>query len=141
LTQRDSLRRRLARAYFLFQAAAVTAWWIVLATVPHTRPLFSIRGASFAAVSAFAAGDLVVIALGSALVASSRIHRRSVVFSLVVTGAVIYAALYTAAAALLRLTPVWGTVLMIPAAALTIVSASIISRDEPAESVSTSAST
>ena len=129
----------MARAYFLLQAAAVAGWWIIIAIVPQARTLFVIRDAPFAVIEAFAAGDLVMIALGSALVGIGRVRSASLAW--IIAGAVIYAALYTVTAAVLQIMPLWGMLLMVPAAVASVVSASLLSQHAHAEPLSTSART
>jgi hypothetical protein len=127
------VRRRLALGYFLVQALAVTAWWVLLAARPSARALFAVHGAPPAALGAFASGDLGLVALGSALVALLRGRRWGRELAWMVAGAMAYAAAYTATAALMRASGPLGAWLMLPAAAASIGAARILSgvtRDE-----------
>jgi hypothetical protein len=66
---------------------------------------------------AFAPGDLLMLGLGSALVASgSHPVRRRRAIAWLVTGATVYAALYTLTLALAGAAPPLGALLMCPAA-------------------------
>lgn len=128
--------RRLARAYFLVQAIAVTAWWLILAVNHNARALFITRDVPFHTLGAFVTGDLMIIALGSAIISFRGERWESSSLAWLVTGAVVYAALYTVTAAIAGLATIMGAILMVPAATASVVSSIAISRNE---SVSTSA--
>jgi hypothetical protein len=131
------VRRRLALGYFLVQALAVAAWWGLLTVWPRARPLFTLYGAPPAALAAFAPGDLGLVALGSALVALGRGRGRTGALAWVVAGAMAYAAAYAATAALTGASGPLGALLMLPAAAASLVSAGILTRTPRDESLPT----
>ena len=112
-----TLRSRLARSYFALQAAAVVAWWVALWVRPEWRAAFRPFSAPDAVLLSFAPGDLLMLGVGSALVAwpgHHQRHRRGL--ALVVTGATSYAALYTLSLALTGAATSLGALLMCPAA-------------------------
>lgn len=127
------LRHRLALAYFLVQALAVSTWWAILALRPDARASFALHGAPFAALGAFAPGDLGLVALGSLVVALRGGRGWSRDLAWLVAGAMTYAAAYTATAALARASGPFGALLMLPAEAASLGSAytlSVAARDE-----------
>jgi hypothetical protein len=121
------VRRRLALGYFVLQALAVAVWWALLAARPDTWALFAIHGAPAAALGAFAPGDLGLVALGSALAAlrGGRGWGRDLAW--VVAGAMTYAAAYTATTALTGASGALGALLMLPAAAASLLAARALS--------------
>ena len=119
----------LGRIWFATQAAGVVAWWLLLLITPDVRPLFSIREAPSIALGAFAAGDLLLIALGSALVSLASDRRWATPLAWMVAGAVAYGAMYCLSIAVAGSAPTLGAALMVPAAALSIAAALAISRD------------
>lgn len=129
------MRPRLAAIYFLAQAIGIAAWWALLAIAPAVRPLFALRNAPLAALGAFAPGDLVLIGVGSVVVAWQAYRGRGAALAWVVSGAMAYAAVYTLAAAVLRLAPALGAVLMVPAAGASLGAAAVLSRSTNAHDV------
>lgn len=109
---------RLARVYFGVQAAAVAAWWVVLAVRPAVRPLFRPAAAPDAMLLAFAPGDLLMLGLGSAAVALAAARPGPTVRAAawLVAGATVYGALYTITLAASGAAGVLGAVMMTPAA-------------------------
>jgi hypothetical protein len=129
-------RGQLASGYFLVQAIGVTGWWATLAVVPATRPHFALHDAPLAALGAFAPGDLAGIALGSLLIALYHDRGWARPLAWGVAGAMTYAAAYTLSAAILEVTPPWGSLVMVPAAAGSLIAAAERSRHAPADSIS-----
>lgn len=127
--------RTLALAYFAVQAIAVIAWWAMLLILPSTRDAFAIRGASFAALGAFAPGDLALIALGSAAVAVGRERAWTVNAAWLASGALIYATFYAVIAALTDVSPLLGAMLMLPAAVASVAGSAILTRDANADRI------
>jgi hypothetical protein len=113
----------LAAAYFWLQAAAVAAWWALLAVVPASRAPFLIRGAPAVALGAFAPADLVLVSLGSALVGWRRGRGWAGPLAWLVTGGMAYAALYTATTAVLGAADRIGAALMAPGAVASLAAA------------------
>jgi hypothetical protein len=58
-------RRRFAAGYLGLQAAAVVGWWAALALSPRVRDWFEMDPARPDVLTAFAAGDAVVLGAGS----------------------------------------------------------------------------
>ena len=103
----------MGRSYFALQALAVLGWWVALWLRPECRAAFRPFSASDAVLLSFAPGDLLMLGVGSALVAwpgHHQRHRRALAW--VVAGATIYAALYTLALALSGAAPPLGALLM-----------------------------
>ena len=123
------MKMPLGRIWFATQAVAVVAWWLLLLTRPALRPLFSIRDAPFVALGAFAPGDILLIALGSALVSLGKVRGWVVPLAWMVAGAVSYGAIYCVAVAAAGSAPALGAVLMVGAAVLGIAAAVDISRE------------
>lgn len=123
------MKMPLGRIWFAAQAVAVVAWWLLLLVRPGLRPLFSIRDAPFVALGAFAPGDILLIALGSALVSFGSRRSWVVPVAWMVAGAVSYGAIYCAAVAAVGRAPALGAVLMVGAAVLSIAAAVDISRE------------
>ena len=121
--------RHPGRIWFALQAAAVVGWWLLLLVRPALRPLFSIRAAPTVALGAFAPGDLLLIALGSALVSFGSNRSWVVPLAWMVAGAVSYGASYCVTVALVDSAVALGAILMIPAAVLSIAAALDISRE------------
>lgn len=115
---------RLARLYFLVQALAVIAWWLLLWVHPEVRPLFSIEGAPDVALVGFAPGDVSMLGGGSLAIAAAGRSRWAPVLAWIVAGATLYAALYTLAIAIAGASSWLGVALMTPAAVLSTLSAS-----------------
>jgi hypothetical protein len=111
-----TLRSRLARSYFALQAVAVLAWWIVLWLRPEWRAAFRPFSAPDAVLHSFAPGDLLMLGVGSALIASDHHRRHRRLLAWLVAGATVYAALYTLTLALAGAAPPLGALLMCPAA-------------------------
>jgi hypothetical protein len=111
-------RLAFARGYFALQALAVSGWWLALLLRPTWRAAFRPASAPDVVLFAFALADLLILGLGSALIALSGPYflrqRRGLAW--VVAGATVYGALYTLALALTRAAPPLGAVLMCPAA-------------------------
>ena len=59
----------MAVAYLTAQAAAVIAWWLALLVSPRVRGWFELDAGRRDVLSAFVVGDVVVLAVGSALAA------------------------------------------------------------------------
>lgn len=119
-----TLRTRFARVYFALQAVAVVGWWVALSLRPEWRATFRPYTAPDAVLLAFAPGDLLMLGLGSALVASgshAALRQRALVW--LVTGATVYAGLYTLTLALAGAAPTLGALLMCPAAVASILAA------------------
>ena len=129
------MRRRLAVTYFYLQAAAVAAWWVMLAGAPATRLRFAHHDAPFVTLGAFATGDILVIALGSALVAWRHGVGWAAPLTWMVTGGILYAAAYAVTIAAVHGGPSLGALLMAPAAACTVVAAIVLSRDGRADTL------
>ena len=108
----------MARAYFALQALAVGGWWLALLLRPAWRAAFRPDSAPDVVLLAFALADLLILGLGSALVALSGPHvaRQRRALAWLVAGATVYGALYTLALALVHAAPALGAILMIPAA-------------------------
>lgn len=112
-----TLRSHFARGYFALQAVAVLGWWLALLLTPGWRAAFRPYSAPDAVLLAFASGDLLILCLGSALVAwASPFFVRARALAWLVAGATVYAALYTLALALTGAAPPLGALLMCPAA-------------------------
>lgn len=134
-TSSAAVRRRLAVGYLVAQAVAVAGWWLLLAAVPDSRPLFAVRGAPLVALGAFAPGDLALVAVGSALAAWRRGRGWGGPLAWCVAGAMIYAATYTATTATLGATAPWGALAMVPAAAASLLAAAALAHRAPAVAV------
>ena len=108
----------MARAYFALQAVAVGGWWLALLLRPAWRAAFRPDSAPDVVLFAFALADLLILGLGSALVAFSAPHvaRQRRALGWLVAGATVYGALYTLALALVHAAPPLGAILMCPAA-------------------------
>jgi hypothetical protein len=126
---------RLARAYFALQAIAVGGWWLALLLRPAWRAAFRPDSAPDVVLFAFALADLLILGLGSALVAlsSPRVARQRRALAWLVAGATVYGGLYTLALALARAAPPLGAVLMCPAAIAATLAA--LSLDDQASTV------
>jgi hypothetical protein len=123
------MKQHLGRIWFASQAVAVASWWLLLLVRPGLRPLFSIRDAPAVSLGAFAPGDLLLIGLGSALVAFSRNRSWTVPMGWMVAGAVLYGAIYCLTLAVSGDAQALGALLMVPAAVFSIAAALAISRD------------
>ena len=123
------MKQQLGRIWFAIQAVSVIAWWLFLLVYPGMRPLFSVRDAPFISLGAFAPGDLLLIALGSALVSFGNHPRWVVPFGWMVAGAVSYGAIYCVTITVLGSAPALGAILMVPAAVLSVAAAVAISRE------------
>lgn len=110
-------RSGLVVGYLAAQAFLVGAWWVVLCTVPATRPPFVIADWPLATLSAFALPDVAVIVGGSAIAAygvhTARPWARTLLAA--VTGAVVYATLWCLGAVLATGAGWLGVALMLPA--------------------------
>jgi hypothetical protein len=112
------MRSRFARGYFALQALAVSGWWLALLLRPEWRAAFRPDPAPDVVLLALAPGDLLLMGLGSVLVAWSgpqRVRLRRALAWLV-AGATSYGALYTLALAFAGAVPPVGALLMCPAA-------------------------
>jgi hypothetical protein len=138
---REVASPRLARAYFIIQAAGVAAWWTVLFAVPASRPYFELREAPFAALGSFAPGDLALIAIGSVLVGIRGGRRWSGPLAWMVSGAMAYASCYVLSAALSGLMSPVGAALMIPPTLASITASAILSGNAPADFISPGSAT
>jgi hypothetical protein len=120
-----SRSRQLIEAWFLAQAIGVCAWWLLLVVLPRSRTWFLPSSGIGSSFVAFALPDLVVLALGSAIVAwlVAREHRMAPTAAALVAGGALYAALYTVAWSRLVHAPILPVVLMTGAAILSIVCA------------------
>lgn len=109
----------MARAYFKIQAFAVAAWWLALALWPEWRAPFQPHAAPDVVLFAFAPGDLLLLAAGSALVGwiGGPLIRFRLPLAWGVAGATLYGALYTLTLAVTGAASPLGALLMIPAAA------------------------
>lgn len=95
--------RKAAAIYFALQGLAVFGWWGLLILWPGSRRWFQLEPHSLMTLWAFWLPDLLLVAPFS-LVASRLIGRRgryAEAAAWLVTGAVTYATLYTAAIALM----------------------------------------
>ncbi len=119
---------QFAARYFLVQAIAVVAWWALLVAVPESWAFFEIRGAPRVAFGAFGPGDLGIVAVGSAMVASRYRRPWAGHVAWMVAGAMAYAALYTVTTAALQAAHPLGAILMLPAAGASLVCAATIAR-------------
>jgi hypothetical protein len=110
--------------YFALQALAVVGWWAALWLRPEWRAAFRPLSAPDAVLLSFAPGDLLMLGVGSALVAWPGPHlRRRRALAWLVAGATVYAALYTLALALTAAAPPLGALLMCPAAVASTIAA------------------
>jgi hypothetical protein len=110
------VRSRLARAYFGFQSLAVIAWWLTLWLRPEWRFSFLPNKSSDAALLGFAPGDVLMLGLLSAAVASlGNASRTRRALAWLVAGATVYGTMYTITLAVTAAAPVIGAVLMVPA--------------------------
>jgi hypothetical protein len=128
--------RSLIVTYFAVQSVGVVAFWLLLFAVPDLRQHFTIRGADFAALGAFAPPDLLIIAAGSALVTLQRGKGWGVHMAWLVSGAVVYATLYLVTAALAGVMSPVGAVIMTPPSVASIIASVILTRDAHADSLS-----
>lgn len=123
-----TLANRMARAYFKIQAFAVAAWWLALALWPEWRAPFRPYSAQDMVLFAFAPGDLLLLAAGSALVGWIRgpmVRFRSAI-GWAVAGATLYGAIYTLTLAITGAASPLGALLMIPAAAASTLAAFVL---------------
>jgi hypothetical protein len=90
------LLRRAAVGYLVVQGVGVLAWWVLLLTVPASRPLFTADGAPDAVLLAFLVGDVVLVGAGSlvAAVGVARGTRWAWPALLVHAASCVYAGLY-----------------------------------------------
>jgi hypothetical protein len=91
--------RRLAAGYLGLQAAAVVGWWLGLALSPRVREWFEMDPGRRDVLTAFGAGDAVVLGLGSvvAAVGLRRSARWAASVTAFVAGGSAYATLLLAA--------------------------------------------
>ena len=130
--------RRFAVTWFAVQSLAVAGWWLLLAVKTDARALFVLPDAPFVTLGAFAPGDLLLVSFGSAVVAMRRGTGWTRPLSWMVTGAMIYGAMYTATIVVVRDGPFLSAILMVPAALLTLGSAAALSRDGSVNDLRTS---
>lgn len=125
---------RLGRLYFGVQALAVVLWWLLLVGRPDLRASFRVASAPDSTLLAFAPGDLLLVALGSALVAwragPARAWPRPLAWA--VAGSVAYATLYVLTLALAAAASSLGAALMTPAAIGCALAARALDHVEPA---------
>jgi protein-S-isoprenylcysteine O-methyltransferase Ste14 len=109
----------------------VALWWLLL-RLPAAQPLFLPPGNDASALHAFAAADLLLLALGSALAALLLARRNPWALPLVwlVAGAIDYATIYTIGWAWLANGGWLGVVLMAPAALLTTIFALLVAGEQ-----------
>jgi hypothetical protein len=105
----------------------VIAWWLLLATSSGVGAHFLPRSGPASALTAFAPADLVIIAVGSAVVALRRADRLTLGLAWFVSGAMCYASLYTIAAVIAGFLPALGAVLMVPAACFSVLASAQLS--------------
>jgi protein-S-isoprenylcysteine O-methyltransferase Ste14 len=119
--------RVLAVGYLGLQAVSVALWWLLL-RVPVVHVLFLPPNNDASALHAFAASDLLLLTLGSALAAFLVARRNPWELPLLwlVAGAIDYATIYVIGWAWLANGAWLGVVLMAPAALLTTVFALLI---------------
>ena len=112
----------LGATYFLLQGIAVIAWWLGLAYVSGFPRLFLPVGALDSAFIAFAAPDVVVLALGSIITAALSFRGRpsARIGAWLTTGAVAYAAVYTVTWTALVDAPRLSAALMLAAMVLSV---------------------
>ncbi|MDQ4122423.1 MAG: isoprenylcysteine carboxylmethyltransferase family protein [Acidobacteriota bacterium] len=105
-----------AAGYFAVQGIAVVLWWLILVFAPSSRKYFGGEGTFEIWLTAFWLPDLMLIAIGSIVVAGvcffdSRFAESTAWF---VTGAVAYASIYCFSFALATDTGWLGVALMLP---------------------------
>ena len=97
---------------------------------PEWRGLFRPFATPDAVLLGFAPADLLILSLGSALVAaSSRQTNPRRALAWLVAGATVYAALYTLTLAIIGYAPFLSALLMIPAGGATAIAAHILDDD------------
>jgi hypothetical protein len=119
--------RRLAVRYFALQALAITAWWIVLATVPASLHWFAPESFPPRTLGAFAPADFGVV-IASAMVAWGNTRPWAIPLAWVVAGAMTYAAVYTLTAAMLGVGTLLSVILMVPVAIASLAAATALAR-------------
>lgn len=119
--------QRLAGPYFALQGALVLAWWAALVLHPPLRARFQPPGSPPEHLLAFWLPDLALVAAGSLLAAwlCARGGRWLLPAAWTVAGAVAYATLYCAALWLMTGAAWLSVALMLPAAALSLLFASV----------------
>lgn len=118
-------RRRLAAGYLGLQAAAVVVWWLALALSPRVREWFEMDPDRRDVLTAFGAGDAVVLGLGSALAAAGMVRpaRWAAPVAAFVAGGCAYATLLLAAWVALGGRGAIGLVPMVAATAASVAAA------------------
>jgi protein-S-isoprenylcysteine O-methyltransferase Ste14 len=110
--------RRNASAYYFLQGLAVIGWWIVLLSHPPAVEWFRLEEASLVSLWVFSLPDLLLVGPGS-IAAALLIYQRSRYAEptmWLVTGAIVFATLYTTAFAMNTGFGWLGVLLMIVAA-------------------------
>lgn len=113
----DHAIRTLGCIYFVGQAAALIAFWLVLWRSPASREAFLAPGAPHVTLTAFAWGDLLLY-MPTSLLAAWALARRSrflVPVLFLHAGAAMYAALYAIGFALMQQDRWLGAAMMAPA--------------------------
>jgi hypothetical protein len=116
---------RLAAWYFLAQAASIPAWWGLMYVMPASREWFLPSRTLEPAVLAFAAPDLLVLGLGSAIAGALavRTHPLARAAAWLTVGAVAYSTVFTIAWSLLDAVPIISPAGMLAASVLSVLSA------------------
>lgn len=125
-------RRRLAAGYLGLQAAAVVVWWLGLALSPTVRGWFEMDPDRPDVLTAFVAGDAVVLGPGSALAAAGLVRRSrwAAPVAAFVAGGCAYATLLLAAWVALGGRGTIGLVPMVAATAASVTVALVAARAE-----------
>ena len=86
------LIRRWGPAYFILQGSAVVGWWILLVASTNAQEYFAGEPEPWSRLRTVIAADLVVVALGSLLVAAALLRgwRRRSAMAWAVAGALAY---------------------------------------------------
>ncbi|NOT62662.1 MAG: isoprenylcysteine carboxylmethyltransferase family protein [Acidobacteria bacterium] len=122
-----------AIGYFALQGLSVLAWWLWLGLQPSARKLFLPPQADEHWLLAFALPDLLIVGIGGIAAALALGQKTSTANALtwLVTGGMIYAALYCLALSWLTDAAWLSVLLMLPTAALSLTFAAVVTH--PAE--------
>lgn len=122
---------RLAAGYFLIQGLAGGAWWIVLWLGPASRSWFFPATDTSLFLRLFVLADLIVFVCGSFAAGSMAWtgHRHRGALAWLAAGATLYATFVTLSMSLWADAGWLGTTMMVPAAVLSTLAASMVSRD------------
>jgi hypothetical protein len=114
----------------------VGGWWLALVLRPAWRATFRPEGAPDIVLLALAPGDLLMLGVGSALVAlpGGRLGGASRPLAWVVAGATLYGAIYTLALTVAGAVSPLGAILMSPAALASTLAAFVL--DDHVRSIS-----